>query len=115
LAVEKTGIRCVLAIVIRLGSQQNPRQRQDLEAIASWVRNLTGRCGEGRIAIGVGRRSGPLIHALMQYENLVTYLINPKQLARYRESPFPSGGKDDPGDAWLLAHFLQVHHRQFRP
>ncbi len=90
LTVERTGTRCVLVIVIGLGSQQNPCQRQDPEAIASWARNLTGRCGEGRIAIAVGRHSGPLIHAQMQHENLVIYPIYPKQLARYRESPFPS-------------------------
>ena len=36
--------------------------------------------------------------------------INPKQLARYRDALYPSGGKDDPVDAELAARFL-IHHR----
>jgi hypothetical protein len=41
--------------------------------------------------------NGPLAHALMLRDNVLLYPINPKQLARYRES-YPGGGKDDPTD-----------------
>ena len=38
---------------------------------------------------------GPLVYALMFRKNVLLYPVNPKQLARYRES-YPGGGKDDP-------------------
>jgi transposase len=87
----------------------------DPEAIAAWVHGLARRWGAGPIAVAVELSSGPLIYALMQHEHLVLYPINPKQLARYRESLAPSGGKDDPSDARLLAQFLSAHHAQFKP
>ena len=38
-------------------------------------------------------------------EDVLLYPINPKQLARYRES-YPGGGKNDPTDAMYLARML---------
>ena len=48
---------------------------------------------------------GALIYALMFREDVLLYPINPKQLARYRES-YPGGGKNDPTDAMYLARML---------
>lgn len=87
---------------------------QKPEAISAWVNSLTARFGNGKIAIAVERPNGPLVHVLMQYENLLIYPINPKQLARYREAVFPSQGKDDPSDARLLGRFLMVHLDQLK-
>jgi transposase len=39
-------------------------------------------------------------------KNVLLYPINPKQLARYRQS-YPGGGKDDPTDAKYLARMLR--------
>jgi transposase len=55
-----------------------------------------------------------LVGALLQYEFLVLFPLNPKQLAAYREALSPSGAKDDRTDAELLACFLRDHHRQLR-
>ena len=55
------------------------------------------------------------MYALMKYDFLVLFPINPKQLARYREAFRPSGGKDDFADARLLAELLRVHQAQLRP
>jgi len=49
---------------------------------------------------------GPLVYALMFRKNVLLYPVNPKQLARYRES-YPGGGKDDPTDAKYLARMLR--------
>lgn len=67
------------------------------------------------IAIALEQSKGALIHALMKYEQLVLYPINPKQLSRYRDAIHPSGSKNDPGDAKLLAQFLKRHAEQLRP
>ena len=58
---------------------------------------------DGRpIAIMLEQARGALVHSLMFRENVVLYPVNPKQLARYRES-FPGGdGKSDPTDAMYL-------------
>jgi len=48
---------------------------------------------------------GALIYALMFREDVLLYPVNPKQLARYRES-YPGGGKNDPTDAMYLARML---------
>jgi transposase len=53
--------------------------------------------------------------ALMHYDFLRLYPINPKSLARYRETFFTSGAKDDPGDAALLLDLLVKHREQFSP
>src|SRR5262249_43568649 len=50
--------------------------------------------------------NGPLVHALMFRDDVWLYPINPKQLARYRES-YPGGGKNDPTDARYLARMLR--------
>ena len=89
--------------------------QQSPEAIDEWVAELGRRFPGKTIAIALEQSKGPLIHALMKYEQLVLYPINPKQLSRYRDAIHPSGGKDDPGDAKLLARFLKLHAEQLRP
>ena len=88
---------------------------QSPEAIDEWAAALKRRFPGRTIAVALEQSKGPLIHALMKYEHILLYPINPKQLARYREALSPSGGKDDPTDAALLAQFLQHHSGQLRP
>jgi transposase len=87
---------------------------QTPEAIAAWVSLLRERCGPGLIAVAVEAARGPLIHALMVYEHLLLYPVNPKSLARFREALYPSGSKDDPPDAGLLLELLRCHRERLR-
>jgi len=89
--------------------------QQSPEAIDEWAAALKRRFPGRTIAVALEQSKGPLIHALMKYEHILLYPINPKQLARYREALSPSGAKDDPTDAALLAQFLQHHAGQLRP
>jgi transposase len=91
--------------------QQLPQQP---EAIEAWVAGLRERFPGQAIAICLEQSKGALIHALMKHECLVLYPINPKQLARFRDALSPSGAKDDPADAELLALFWQHHHEHLR-
>ncbi|PAY21012.1 IS110 family transposase [Rhodopirellula sp. SM50] len=76
------------------------------ESINEWIAKMTEKAGGGKIAIMLEQSKGPLIHALMFHANIALYPINPKQLARYRES-YPGGdGKSDPTDAMYLARML---------
>ena len=87
---------------------------QDPAAIAAWAAELRQRWGGRPIAVCLEQSRGALIGALLQYEFLVLFPLNPKQLAAYREALSPSGAKDDRTDAELLAQFLRDHHHQLR-
>ena len=77
------------------------------EEIDSWVAEMLKLADGKPIAIMLEQSRGPLIHALMFREDVLLFPINPKQLARYRESYPGGGGKDDPTDAKYLARMLR--------
>ena len=88
---------------------------QDPDAIAAWVAKLQQRFPGQKIAVCLEQKKGALIYALMKFECLILVPINPKQLARFREALGPSGAKDDPTDARLLAELLMKHAEHLRP
>jgi len=89
--------------------------RQRPEPLQAWVAQLRSRFPEGVIAIALEQSRGPVIAALMHYDFLRLYPINPKSLARYREAFSSSGAKDDPNDAALLLDLLVKHRDRFSP
>lgn len=94
---------------------QHETFEQDPEAIAEWVASLETRFPAHRILIALEQSRGALMAGLAAFDQLELYPVNPKQLARYREAIYPSGGKNDPGDAGLLAEFLRHHRDRLRP
>jgi transposase len=89
--------------------------RQRPEELQAWVAQLRQRFPEGLVAIALEQSRGAVIAALMHYDFLRLYPINPKSLARYRETFSCSGAKDDPDDAALLLDLLVKHREQFSP
>ena len=87
---------------------------QQAEALDDWVGQLRARFGDRPLAICLEQSRGALLYALMKYENLTLFPINPKQLAKYRQAFSPSGPKDDPTDAQLLCEFVRQHHARLR-
>ena len=63
-----------------------------------------------QLAVCLEQSRGPLIFALLKYDFLVLYPVNPTTLAKYREAFSPSRAKDDPQDAEYLVELL-IHHR----
>jgi hypothetical protein len=61
--------------------------------LLDWVNQLRARYGEGRIAVGMEQKRGPLLYALCQYDNLVLFPINPRTVANYRKAFQPSRAK----------------------
>jgi transposase len=76
------------------------------ESIDTWVGEMLKLADGQPIAIMLEQSRGALVYALMFRKNVLLYPVNPKQLARYRES-YPGGGKDDPTDAMYLARMLR--------
>ncbi len=87
---------------------------QKPDALHDWVAQLRVRFEGRKVGIAIEQSRGAVIHALMMYDFLALYPINPKALARYREAFRASGAKDDPLDAELLLDLLRLHRSRLR-
>lgn len=103
-----------VALLTEEGTVEHATVAQQAPALDDWVAGLRQRFGGRPVAVCLEQSRGALIYALMKYDCLVLFPINPKQLARYREALYPSGAKDDPTDAELLARFVREHHPRLR-
>jgi transposase len=81
----------------------------------AWIAQLQARWPGRTIALALEQSRGAVWYALMGYAFLQLYPINPKSLARFRETFAPSGSKDDPQDADLLREMIQKHADRLRP
>ena len=79
------------------------------EAIEAWAQELKLRFPGGSIAVCLELTKGPLVSALLKYDFLVLFPVNPSTLAKYRQAFTPSRAKDDPTDAELQLELL-LHH-----
>jgi len=79
------------------------------EALNEWASAVRSRFGGAPVAICLEQSRGPLIYALLKYDFLTLYPINPQTLAKFREAFSPSRAKDDPTDAEYLVELLLYH------
>ncbi len=84
------------------------------EALADWLGRLGRRFQGALVGIAVETSRGPLVHALLEYDFVVLYPVNPRSLQRFRETFTPSGAKDDVPDADLLRELLVKHRDRLR-
>ena len=84
------------------------------EVLGQWVNELQRRYPGRRIAVALEQSRGALVYALMNYEFLVLYPVNPKALAKFREAFYVSGAKDDPIDSDLLLELVTKHRDRLR-
>lgn len=89
--------------------EQSPERIEELLAF------LAKMAGGGRVALALEKSRGPLYYALMGREQLLLYLIDPKQAAKYRESFTSGGAKCDSTDAALLARMVHERYRELKP
>jgi transposase len=85
------------------------------EEIDHWVRGLADRFPGGTVAVCLEQSKGSLIYALLKYDHVVLYPINPRMLAKFREALAPSGKKDDPADAQRWLELVSKHPAQLKP
>jgi transposase len=81
------------------------------QALDEWAAALRARYDGQQVAVCLEQSRGPLIYALLKYDFMTLFPINPRTLARFREAFSPSRHKDDAPDAAYLAELL-LHHRQ---
>jgi transposase len=100
------------------GAASNKVERCELahkpEAFTAWVSDLQRRFPGQRVAVALEQSRGAVVYALMGYDFLVLYPVNPKTLAKYREAFSPGGAKDDPTDADLLLELVTLHRDKLR-
>ena len=77
--------------------------------LIQWIGELRQRFGGKKVAVAIEQKRGALIHALMGYEFLQLYLVNPATLASLRKAFKQSGAKSDLLDRDLLLELLQKH------
>jgi transposase len=85
--------------------------RHSSKTIDEWATALHVRFNGQPVAVCLEQSRGPLIFALMKYDFLTLYPVNPSTLAKYRQAFSPSRHKDDAADAAYLAELL-LHHRE---
>ena len=93
---------------------QHLQLEQTPEALHEWVAKLRERFGGQSVAIGIETSRGPVISALMAYDFMVLFPVNPKALKDYRAAFCVSGAKDDRTDAQLLEEFIRLHRDKLK-
>jgi transposase len=97
------------------GPRETMRLSQTPEALDQWAQQLRQRW-EGRpVAIALEQSKGAVVYALLKYDFLVLYPVNPLAFSQYRKSFKPSGAKTDATDAALLLNFLLERQAELRP
>lgn len=93
----------------RSGKATLERFEQRSEALHAYLAGLQARAGGSRVAIGIEQSRGPVVWAMMAYERIDIYPINPVMLRRMAEAQRVSGAKDDPTDAQVACEILEKH------
>lgn len=105
-------------LVVRTAPGAPPRRylvEQKPEFLDAWFLQLRQEHPQGRIAVGVEQSRGPVLYALLKFDFLAIYPLNPRCLADYRNAFSSSGAKDDGGDADLICELVCLHPHRLRP
>jgi len=100
---------------VATGHVEQSALKHSAEELQQWMAGLQKRYGGAKIAIVLEQSRGAVLYALMNYDFVVLYPVNPQSLANYRKAFSTSGAKDDPGDAMLLMEMVRKHATRFRP
>ena len=93
---------------------QHVRLEQKPEALHEWVAKMRERFGGRRLAIGIETSRGPAISALLGYDFLVIFPLNPKAMKDYRGAFAVSGATNDLSAAQLHEEFIRLHRDKVR-
>ena len=85
----------------------------EIDEAVRWLCAQTGT-GPEAIAVAIETPRGVLVDTLLERQFPV-FVVNPKQLDRFRDRFSPAGAKDDDEDAHVLADALRTDPRAFRP
>jgi transposase len=105
---------CISVRTTPRGPSQRSFVEQKPEVLDEFFLGLRAQHPQGRIAVAIEQSHGPALYALLKYDFLVIYPVNPRSLADYRRAFNVSGAKDDPRDADLLSEMVSLHADRLR-
>ncbi|MBA2706365.1 MAG: transposase [Gemmatimonadaceae bacterium] len=80
----------------------------------TWAMKMRAQYEGRSIAVAIEGHHKAVIGALMAYEFISIYMINPEAAANFRQSFHPSAKKDDPVDAEELCSMIERHEEKLR-
>ena len=89
--------------------------KQQPKAIADQIDAWRKLSPGATFAVAIEATKGAIINALLEFDDVQIYPVNPAALANYRKAFAHGGGKNDPVDAQLLAQFLAHYRSHLRP
>ena len=89
--------------------------KQTPEDLHGWFLKLRDKFGGRPVAVAIEQTRGAVIHALLSYDFVHVFRVNPLSLASYRKAFSPSGAKDDPTDAQYLLEWVKLHRDRIKP
>ena len=89
--------------------------QQSPDAIANAVAQWKQAAGQATLALAIEATKGALINALLEFDGIEIYPINPSAMASYRKAFAHGGSKNDIVDAKLLVQYLMHYRDQLRP
>ncbi len=89
--------------------------KQTPEDLHGWFLKMRDKFGGRPVAVAIEQTKGAVIHALLGYDFVHIFRINPLSLASYRKAFSPSGAKDDPTDAEYLLEWVKLHRDRIKP
>lgn len=95
--------------------EDKPRQLRvssDPIELHAFLVELHREIGGGRVAVCIEQTRGAAAYALAMHDFIDIYPVNPVQVKNYRESFWPSGAKNDPGDASVMLDLLRTHREK---
>src|SRR3712207_5877660 len=99
----------------RLVRRRLPEGVEGLAALHGLVADHLDEDAEpDQVVVGIETDRGPWVQALIA-AGYTVYVINPLQVARYRERHGTAGAKSDPGDAHVLAEIVRLDREHHRP
>ncbi len=111
-ASEKHRVCLLDATGQRLGEREVAHGGGGLAELCTWLLERTG-VSPGQIAIAIEMPRGPIVETLLE-RGFQVYVINPKQLDRFRDRFTIAGAKDDSRDAQTAADALRTDRHVLR-
>jgi transposase len=94
-------------------SRQTVQVGASAEEFGSWIDAVEQQYPDGKIAAAIERSEGAMVEMLLPRPRWAVVPVNPVVLHRFRQAFAPSGAKNDPGDAALLAEIVRTHPERF--
>lgn len=69
---------------------------------------------KGKIAVAIELKKSPVVFALQKYPFITVFPVHALSLARYRQTFWPSGTKDDPQDAELALELMLRYPKKIK-